>query len=179
MNRTRSPRALDFAALWGEALPYEQFVAEAEQNRQLWADVYRLAQLPAWTTAWAEARETPVRLVAIAEDWCGDAVNTLPFLAKLADVTGAVELRVLRRDEHPAVMDHYLTAGTRSVPIVIALDSDFGELGTWGPRPSPLQAWVREHKDTMSKEDRYREVRRWYARDRGETTLREVLALAT
>lgn len=177
MNLTPSPVALDFAQLWKEALPYAQFVSEAEKNRQLWADVYRLARLPDWAIGWAEPRQTPIRMLAITEDWCGDAVNTLPILAKFADVTGAVELRVLRRDAYPAVMDRYLTAGTRSIPIVIALDTDFSELGSWGPRPSPLQEWVRDHKDTMSKEDRYREVRRWYAKDRGATTLREVLSL--
>jgi len=177
LNRTPSPGALDFAQLWNEALPYARFVTEAEKNRRLWADVYRLARLPDWAIAWAEPRRIPIRMLVIAEDWCGDAVNTLPILAKFADVMGAVEVRVLRRDEYPSVMDRYLTAGTRSIPIVIALDADSSEMGAWGPRPSPLQEWVRAHKDTMTKEDRYREVRRWYAKDRGATTLREVLAL--
>ena len=57
----------------------------------------------------------------IAEDWCGDASNTIPILAKLVELPG-LELRVLRRDEHPEVMDRYLTDGSRSIPIVIALD---------------------------------------------------------
>ena len=51
----------------------------------------------------------------------------------------------------------------------------FAEVGHWGPRPTELQAWVLANKDTMPKDARYAEVRRWYARDRGETTLREVL----
>ena len=29
----------------------------------------------------------------------------------------------------------------------------------------------------MPKEERYKEVRRWYARDRGESTLREIVGL--
>jgi len=176
-NSASSSVGLNFAALWAAALPYARFVEEAEANRELWEGVYRLARLPQWAKDWTAARQTPIRLLAIAEDWCGDAVNTMPILARLAEATPQVELRVLRRDEHPDVMDRYLLNGTRSIPIVIVLDRDFAELGYWGPRPSELQVWVLAHKDTMGKEDRYREVRRWYAKDRGESTLREVLGL--
>jgi hypothetical protein len=168
---------LDFATVWAAALPYDRFVDEATANRDLWLGVYRLARLPDWAAEWARARSAPLRLLAIAEDWCGDAVNTMPILARLAEATSQVDLRVLRRDEHPAVMDRYLTNGSRSIPIVIALDEGFVELGHWGPRPAALQAWVMANKDTLPKEDRYREVRRWYAKDRGESTLREVLGL--
>ena len=55
-----------------------------------------------------------------------------------------LELRIVLRDEHPEVMDRYLTNGSRSIPIVIALDEEFRELGHWGPRPRELQAWVME-----------------------------------
>jgi hypothetical protein len=88
-----------------------------------------------------------------------------------------LSLRILQRDENPELMDRYLTNGSRSIPIVIALDEEFNELGHWGPRPTELQAWVMANKDTMPKPERYKEVRRWYARDRGETTIREVAAV--
>ena len=73
-------------------------------------------------------------------------------------------------------MDRYLTGGARAVPIVIALDANYKELGHWGPRPAQLQAWVLANLDKPSTE-RYKHARRWYAKDRGESTLREVLGL--
>ena len=99
-------------------------------------------------------------------------------MAKLADQVPGLELRILRRDEYPEVMDRYLTNGSRSIPIVIALDEEFRELGHWGPRPRELQAWVMANRATIPKAELYPQVRQWYARDRGETTLREVLAAA-
>jgi hypothetical protein len=74
-------------------------------------------------------------------------------------------------------MDRYLTNGSRSIPIIVALDREFHELGHWGPRPSELQAFVLANKGTVPKAELYPQVRRWYARDRGETTLRDVLAI--
>lgn len=43
-----------------------------------------------------------------------------------------------------------------------------------GPRPGALQAWVATEGVGLPKADRYREVRKWYARDRGRTTLEEI-----
>jgi hypothetical protein len=166
---------LDFRSLWRDALPFSRFVAESEAHRELWEGVYRLARIPEWARA-ALAGGTPRRLLVIAEDWCGDASNTVPVLARLAEEVPGLELRILRRDEHPEVMDRYLTNGSRSIPIVIVLDEQFEEIGHWGPRPAELQAWVMARKGTIPKTELYPEIRRWYARDRGETTLRELLA---
>jgi hypothetical protein len=114
----------------------------------------------------------------IAEDWCGDASSTIPIVAKLVAQVPGLELRVLLRDQNPELMNRYLTNGSRSIPIVIALDEEFREVGHWGPRPRELQAWVMANRATIPKAELYPQVRQWYARDRGETTVREVLEAA-
>ena len=167
---------LDFRSLWEQALPFDAYVAASTQHRGLWEGLYRIARLPEWALG-AMPAGTRRRLLVLAEDWCGDASNTVPIVARLADASPGLELRVLRRDEHPAVMDRYLTNGSRSIPIVVALDRHFRELGHWGPRPAELQAFVMANRGSVPKAELYPEVRRWYARDRGETTLREVLRL--
>ncbi len=76
-------------------------------------------------------------------------------------------------------MDLYLTNGSRSIPIVVIMDDAFRPVGRWGPRPAELQEFVIREKrggDRPASEI-YKDARRWYARDRGETTLREVLAV--
>ena len=167
----------DLQALWEQALPYDRFVAEGDQHRGLWEGIYRLVRLPEWVYQ-AVPPGTCRRLLVIAEDWCGDASSTVPILARFADAVPGMSLRVLRRDEHPALMDRYLTNGSRSIPIVIVLDESYRELGHWGPRPTVLQAWVLANRPVVPKAELYPQIRKWYARDRGETTLREVLAVA-
>lgn len=169
---------LDFPSLWRTALPYPDFVAASTEHCGLWVGVHKYAKLPEWSHG-LDLRATPRNLLVLAEDWCGDASNTIPVLARLVEQVPGLELRVLRRDEHLAVMDRYLTNGARSIPIVIALDADFREVGHWGPRPTELQAWVMANRGVLPDADIYPQVRKWYARDRGESTLREVLAVAT
>jgi hypothetical protein len=168
---------LDFRTLWDRALTYPAFLAVSTKHKGLWEGIYSIARLPEWAVT-ALSPGVRRRLLVLAEDWCGDASSTIPLVAKLVDQVPGLELRILRRDESPAVMDRYLTNGSRSIPIVIALDEEFRELGHWGPRPRELQAWVMANRASIPKAELYPKVRQWYARDRGESTLREVLAAA-
>ncbi len=166
----------DFRKLWDQAQSFDAFVGSSTAHKALWEGIYRIARLPEWATGVSVPGAR--HLLVIAEDWCGDASNTVPIVAKWADAVPGVDLRIIQRDQHPEVMDRYLTNGSRSIPIVIVLDEDFRELGHWGPRPTVLQSWVTANRGTIPKTELYPQVRTWYARDRGETTLREVLETA-
>ena len=169
---------LDFRNLWQDGLSFEAFVASCKaQHCGMWQGVYNLARIPDWARN-AVPPGAARKLLVIAEDWCGDASNTVPVVAKLADAVPGLELRVILRDANPEVMDRYLTNGSRSIPVVIVLDENYQELGHWGPRPTELQSWVMANRATMPKTELYPQVRKWYARDHGETTLREVLEAA-
>jgi len=167
---------LKFEELWGRALPYQEFVAQSEEHKGLWEGVYRVARIPEWATQSIPAGSR-FKLLVLAEDWCGDASNIIPVIARWVAETAGVELRVLRRDENPQVMDRYLTNGSRSIPIVIVLDEQFRELGHWGPRPRALQSWVMANRHSMPKAELYPQIRRWYARDKGQTSICELLEL--
>ncbi len=169
---------LDFKELWDKAQTFDSFVDGCRaEHCGLWKGIYNLARVPDWAMAAVPAGANR-KLLAIAEDWCGDASNTLPILAKLVDRIPSLELRVIPRDENPELMNQYLTNGSKSIPIVIALNDEFKEVGHWGPRPTQLQAWVMANRATMPKAELYPQVRKWYARDRGESTIREVLEAA-
>jgi hypothetical protein len=169
---------LDFPALWAGATPWPAFLRAGMEHYELWRGVYDHVLIPGWALEGFTA--SPARkLLVLAADWCGDASNTVPVLARLADLVPDMELRVLDRDANPDVMQRYLTDGTRSIPIAIALDREFHELGHWGSRPTALQEWVMANKKMIPSPRRYLYARKWYARDKGETTLREFLTAIT
>ena len=169
---------LDFKKLWDEGLRFDAFVAACKaQYCGLWEGIYRLARIPEWAIT-AIPGNVQRKLLVIAEDWCGDASNTVPVIARLVDQVPGLELKIIMRDQHLEVMNQYLTNGSRSIPIVIALDETFSEVGHWGPRPTELQSWVMANRGILPKTELYPKVRQWYARDRGQTTIREVLKAA-
>lgn len=164
------------AEWWASAESWDSYLARVVKYPELWNGVHERVQLPEDMPS-ADTLLPCAHLLALAEDWCGDAANSLPVVAHLARHYD-VELRVLERDANLDLMDQYLTDGrSRSIPVVIALDCDFNELGWWGPRPSELQEWVMSEGLSMPSDERYKVTRRWYAKDRGASTVREVLSM--
>ncbi len=169
---------LDYAAIWNGAYSWADYLwNEVVQHRDLWLAVDSRAAVPPGALEEAARAGDGWKLLVISEDWCGDASNTVPVMAKLAEAAPGMELRVVKRDENDELMDAYLTNGSRSIPLAVVLDRDFRPVGRWGPRPAELQEMVlREKKAALRPmDDIYRDVRRWYARDRGESTVREIL----
>lgn len=152
-----------------------EFVSTTDANRDLWFAMTARAHTPVDLVERVASLPGVWHLLVLLEDWCGDAVSTVPHVAALAEAAPNLDLAVLQRDANPDLMDGHLTDGSRSIPVVLILDSQYEEVAWWGPRPAPLQRWVTTEGQTLSKEDRYREVRRWYARDRGKSTLDEIV----
>jgi Thioredoxin len=158
-----------------QALTFEGYLETVDKNRELWHGVHQRVRLPDEIVDEARSMPGGWHLVALSEDWCGDAVNTLPVIARLADEAGW-DLRVMGRDDNLDLIDSHLTNGrSRSIPIVIVYDENFDEVGWWGPRPDEIQSWVMGEGLAVSSPERYKVIRRWYARDRGKTTLSELL----
>jgi hypothetical protein len=170
----------DYRAHWDAAFSWSDYLGrEVAKHPDLWNGVWQRARVPQWALDEAAAAGGPWRLLVISEDWCGDASNTVPVLARLAETLPNVEMRVVKRDQNLELMDRWLTGTARSIPLAVLLDAGFRPVGRWGPRPAELQERVLREKaaGTRPAADIYRDVRQWYARDRGETTIREVLAL--
>lgn len=171
-----SAPTIDYAQYWERAWPWRTYLDEEVRTHvPLWQGVYRTVAPPPDAVAAARSLGTAWRLLALSEDWCGDAANSLPVIARFAE---AVDwpLRVLARDRVPELMDRHLTNGTRSIPIVLVLDARFHLRGRWGPRPAELQAWIAsERARGRTIAELYPQIRAWYARDRGRTVLRELL----
>ena len=117
--------------------------------------------------------------LVIAESWCGDAAQNVPVMQKMAEVNPNINLRVILRDENPDLMNRYLTNGGKSIPILICLDENLNELGTWGPRPAVLQDWLKKEKTnpTMEMSELKEQFQVWYTKDKGQTLQQEMLLL--
>jgi hypothetical protein len=160
------------------AATFADMAASAAEYGALFATQKERAIIPADLRSRAEALGGPWHLLVISEDWCIDSQSAVPVVAALAEAVSNVELRLVSREAHPALMDAHLTNGTsRSIPVVIVLDADFQEAGWWGPRPAALQQRVTAEWKALEKPDRNKEIRRWYAVDKGRTILEEVVSL--
>jgi hypothetical protein len=118
--------------------------------------------------------------VVLAEPWCGDVSQILPVLYTIAGCSDHITFRILQSDSYPEVMDRYTTDGSRSIPILVCIDSQTGkEIGIWGPRPKVLQNMVKENKDRtdISFGDKVRMIHSWYEADKSRSIQEEFIDL--
>ena len=121
-----------------------------------------------------------VTWLVITESWCGDAAHILPVINKVASISNKINMRVVFRDENLELMDHFLTNGARSIPLLIAIDNETGAvIKTYGSRPEILTSMVREYKEMhgyVSAEFK-EEIQKWYNKDKGQTIAEELCNL--
>lgn len=117
--------------------------------------------------------------LVLTEHWCGDASQLLPVFNAIAEMSeGKIELKLVYRDQHPELMDVYLTNGTRSIPKLIQLDEHYNVTAFWGPRPSVAQQLVKQLKSNPATAATYaNELHLWYAKDEQKSLESEIAKL--
>jgi hypothetical protein len=111
----------------------------------------------------------------ITEGWCGDAAQNIPIIEKIAAENPNIETRYILRDENLELMDKYLTNDARSIPKLIALDTEtLEELGTWGPRPQEaMDRFYEMREEGLEKPLIMENIQRWYIQDKNQSIQRE------
>lgn len=118
--------------------------------------------------------------LVLTEAWCGDAAQTVPVMNKIAESSnGKISVRFILRDEHLDIIDAHLTKNGRAIPKLIVLDNSLKEVTNWGPRPKTLQDMVNVWKadPLLTHEDWSEKVHAWYAKDKTQQTMLELLDL--
>ena len=122
-----------------------------------------------------------INLLIITETWCGDSAQVLPVFAKLEEAIPNLKAKVTWRDANPELIDAYLTNGGRSIPKIVAFDSEGKELFTWGPRPAKAQELVMAYKHKAEPKESYDEfsiqLQNWYNTNGGNDIAKEIYSL--
>ena len=109
-------------ARFEQGLSYADFFAGAKLNRDKFEHNYSHPVLTEEDLSFfrkvSELVDGPRKLLAIAEDWCGDVYRELPTAVRIAEAAG-MELRIFLRDENPDIMDEFLSNNgkSRAIPV--------------------------------------------------------------
>ena len=90
----------------------------------------------------------PADWLFITDDWCVDSAYSLPLVRWGSDRRSDITLRILLKDEHPEIMDLFLTEGKRSIPKFAGIDQDGQILFSWGPQPGAIRDIRKELMDS-------------------------------
>jgi hypothetical protein len=122
-----------------QGMTYDEYKAQMTRNQERFAANEQQLHLDPADVAVFQSLPQPLNVLVIAEDWCGDVINNLPILGRLAAESGKLHLRVFLRDQNPDLMDHYLNQGQfRSIPVFVFFDEQFHEIGRFIERPASV-----------------------------------------
>lgn len=118
--------------------------------------------------------------LVVTESWCGDAANSIPIMNSLTSLTENVSLKLIYRDEHPEVIDAFLTNKAKAIPKLIVIDHNLQNIKTtWGPRPSFATEKVKAFKEaygTLTAEFK-KDLQIWYNKDKGQNIIEDLTKL--
>jgi hypothetical protein len=122
-----------------QGMTYDAYKAQMTRNQERFvANEQELVLEPADLAAFKSLPQ-PLNVLIIAEDWCGDVINNLPILGRIAAESGKLNLRVFLRDQNLDLIDQYLKQGQfRSIPVFVFFDDQFREIGHFTERPDSV-----------------------------------------
>lgn len=126
-------------ARWDTGLTYDAFKAAMTRNQERFTQNESRVVLDPKTVRTFTSLPRRLRVLVLAEDWCGDVVANLPVLGRLASEVSTLDLRVFYRDQNLDLMERWLNQGKyQSIPVFVFFDQDFRELGHWIERPASV-----------------------------------------
>jgi len=118
--------------------------------------------------------------LVLTESWCGDAAHIMPVINKVAELNENIDYKIVLRDENEALMNEFLTNGAKSIPKLIMIDDETNEVvNTFGSRPSVATQLVNDYKAEHGKltPEFKEDLQRWYNKDKGQSTIKDLVAL--
>jgi Thioredoxin len=112
------------------AMTAEEYIAAMGENRELFLANLAAVRFTDDERGAFAGLPGPLTVLVLTEDWCGDSLANLPLVIALARETGALELRILKREGNEDITDNYrLADGRNHIPTYIALDGGLNEVG--------------------------------------------------
>jgi len=151
------------------AVQSEALLTYSKLNDKRMKRLDKTSKLTQETIVALKSIDAPVTWLVLTEGWCGDAAQSLPIINKIASESTQITLKIILRDDHEELMNHFLTNGGKSIPKLIALNAKSEVLNTWGPRPTVATKMVKNYKEKHGQLDASfkQDLQIWYNKDKG------------
>lgn len=169
----------EYKAIYDQGIGFSDFLEQARSRRDEWRKRYAAAVLPEELAARMRALPARRQILVVAEDWCSDSAQTIPFIARLAESAGdRLALRVVNSTVGRPVMNAHLTPdGRGATPTVVVLDERGQVVGAWVERASTAQRWFLEQQKTTMQQPLHEQLVKWYEEDGGRSALAEIASI--
>ncbi len=134
-------------AEWDNAVDYKKFLKNARENVELMKARYDGFQVTENDLDLLRSIQNEIPILVIGTDRCDDTAGNVPILARIAECTPKIELRILDSDANARYHQQYKVNGKRKTPVVLFLSTEHEELCRWVERPNAAYKVINEGTD--------------------------------
>ncbi len=125
---------------FAEGVTFAAYVDTMQENRAAFAAAFAAFALRPADHAALQTVPGPLTVLALTEDWCGDALLYLPVVGRMAADAGWA-LHLFRRAAAPDVDGAFTAAGLRrAIPTVVFYDAAWQAVAYFIERPAQVTA---------------------------------------
>ena len=149
-------------AEWENAIEYTKFLKGARENVEIMKARYNDLQITEQDLEYLRSLQNDIRILIIGADRCSDTAGNVPILAKMADISSKLQLRILDSDANARYHQQFKVNGKRKTPVVLFLSAMYEELCRWVERPNAAYKVINEATNP-SVESRTKELKNLYS----------------
>ncbi|ONK21772.1 thioredoxin family protein [Siminovitchia sp. FSL H7-0308] len=143
---------MDLHNWYEKGLTPDEYIETLEYHKDGFSRVYDQFTPPEDERFFQSIKDKQLRVIVLAEPWCGHCMLNIPVLLRLAEKTD-MPVRFLLRDQNLELMDRYLTNEKRIIPIFIFIDENGNEVAKWGPITDFTKKFVDGFKKDLPPKD--------------------------
>jgi hypothetical protein len=160
----------------GQAFP--EFLEATQRRREGWHRINDGVVLEDSAVARARAVGGNWRILVIAVDACGDSMQQVPYVARLAERVEGLSMRIVTPAVGSAAQrSHRSLDGRTATPTYVLLDEAGADRGCVVELPREVREWTHARRDSMKSDALHAYRNEWYTRDKGASIVREMVEL--
>lgn len=161
----------------GQSFP--DFLAAAKARREGWLRMADSAVVSEALVARARAVGGTWHIMVIAIDSCGDSMNSVPYVAKLASQVPGLDLRIVLPTAGKAVQERFRSMdGRATTPTFILLDETGRDRGCITELPKGIRGWATNSRAAKLPSDSLRAgINAFYVQNKGESIVTETIEM--
>lgn len=157
---------------------FGDFLAAAKARREGWIEKAEKARVDDDLLARARAVGGTWHLLVVAIDRCGDSMNSVPYLAKLAELVPGLDLRIVLPVNGKSVQEsHRSLDGRAATPTIVLLDAEGRDMGCIVELPREIREWAQSVRGAVSSDSLHAGIAAYYTRNQGRGIVEEAVAM--
>ena len=132
--------------VWDYGLTLSNFIETMDAHKGAMQRRYDQVHLTKAEQDQFKSLNRQIYMAVLTEEWCTDCLMNLPILARIAEASPKMDLRIYNRRQWLRIREYFTSQDIHSIPVAAFMDGNFQLIGSWIERPFAAHEWLANWK---------------------------------